>query len=88
MDLDIAKEIEERIKKGICLTSVEVINESHLHAGHVGDNGTGQTHFKLVVASPEFKGVTRVKAHKIVNRLLEDLFSQGLHALSIETIGN
>ena len=83
MNPDIAKEIELRIKKKMPRAKIHIVNESHLHAGHIGDNGTGQTHFKLKVESSDFRGISRVESHKIINTLLQDLFSEGLHALSL-----
>lgn len=64
---------------------VEVHNESHLHKGHAGDNGTGQTHYRVVVASPSFAGLNRVQAHRLVYEALEPCLKNGIHALQIVT---
>lgn len=60
-----------------------VINESHKHKGHAGDDGSGQTHFKLKVVSSAFEGLSRVERQRLVNQALEELFKAGLHALSM-----
>jgi BolA protein len=62
----------------------EVVNESYKHHGHAGDDGSGQTHFKLKIVSSRFNDMSRVQAHRLVNDTLKELFLLGLHAISIE----
>lgn len=76
-------EIKEILNKKFLPTEMILINESAKHAGHAGDNGTGQTHFHLTIKSEMFKGLSRIEAHKQVYTALETLFHRGLHALSI-----
>ena len=64
-------------------TRLEVVNESHLHAGHMGDDGTGETHFAVTVESPRFTGLNRVARQRLVNRALADLLAGPIHALAI-----
>lgn len=82
--MDIAQKIEKILTDALEITSIEVINESHKHIGHAGDNGTGQTHFKLLIVSPDFEDVPRVARQKRILSLLSGLFDEGLHALSIK----
>lgn len=65
---------------------LEVINESHLHAGHQGGamDGTGETHFRVRIVSDAFAGKMRIKRHQAINDTLADEFANGLHALAIE----
>ena len=62
----------------------ELINESNKHIGHAGHDGSGESHFKLIIVSDVFDGCNRVQMHRIVNKLLNPLFAKGLHALSLE----
>jgi|SRR6266851_8426652 len=48
----------------------DVINESHVHAGHRSSPGTGESHFRVLVMSPEFAGKSRVDRHRLVNDTL------------------
>ena len=65
---------------------IEVINESYKHSGHAGDNGTGQTHYKVKVVSEIFEGKTRLEAQRMVMDILKSLMGDGgIHALSVET---
>jgi BolA protein len=78
--------IIKKLSKNLTIKDLQVINQSHLHQGHSGDNGTGESHFEVVIAADEFRGVSRVKTHRAVNGLLKEEFNNGLHALSIKII--
>jgi BolA protein len=63
---------------------LDVVNESHLHAGHRSSPGTGESHFRLLIVSEAFSGKSRVERHRMVNDLLSDELRSGLHALAIK----
>ena len=75
--------IAERLRDALSPTRLEVVNESHLHAGHAGDDGTGETHFRVEVESPALAGLSRVARQRLVNRALADLLAGRIHALAI-----
>ena len=62
----------------------ELINESHKHVGHAGDDGSGQTHYILIVVSDKFKGCTRLESQRMVMSELKGFFDQGLHAVQLK----
>jgi BolA family transcriptional regulator, general stress-responsive regulator len=64
---------------------LDVINESHLHAGHRSSPGTGDSHFRLVIVSPKFTGLGRLARQRLVNHALADLIGKPIHALAMET---
>jgi BolA family transcriptional regulator, general stress-responsive regulator len=64
---------------------LDVINESELHAGHRGSPGTGESHFRVLVVSPKFTGLSRVARHRLVNDLLAAELAGGIHALALAT---
>jgi BolA protein len=76
--------IEEKLKNNLNPSFLEVINNSHLHSGHMGDNGTGETHFAIKITAEELEGLSAVNAHRKINALLKDEFDVGLHALEIK----
>lgn len=61
-----------------------VVNESLKHKGHAGDDGTGETHFRVEVVSDHFKSLSRVACQRMVYDLLDQEFKRGLHALSLK----
>jgi len=79
----LAKIIADRLTEALAPSQLEVINDSHRHAGHMGDDGTGESHFTVVVESPRFAGLNRVQRQRLVNQALADLLSSRIHALAI-----
>ena len=80
-----ASNLEVRLRARLQPTRLEVIDESHQHAGHVGANSSGfGTHFRVRIASPLFTNRGRVARHRLVYDALQDFIDQGLHALAIE----
>lgn len=67
-------------------TQLEVHNESTAHHGHAGDDGSGESHFYVRIASPAFTGESHVACHRMVYRLLQEELCAGLHALRLEII--
>lgn len=82
--MNIEEYIRKQITEHLNPSHLEVINESHLHVGHAGDDGSGQTHFKLVIEADAFNSMQVVERHRLVNDLLSDCFESGLHALSLK----
>ena len=62
---------------------LEIIDESHLHAGHAGSRD-GRGHFRVVITSRAFEGLTRVQRHQLVYRAVGDLMKTDIHALGVE----
>lgn len=84
--MDIGKLIKEKIEEEFSPLVCEVINESAKHKGHAGDNGTGQTHFKLRVVSSAFDNQNAIARQRSVYRVLNSIFDAGLHAISMKLI--
>lgn len=77
--------LEQKLRDQFAPQHLEVINESHLHAGHQPQfDGSGETHFRLKIVSEQFSGMSRVDRHRSVNSLINELMDQGLHAIAIE----
>jgi len=81
--MTVAERIIERLKTGLDPVRLEVIDESHLHAGHAGARPGGETHFRVTVVSTAFAGQSRIARHRLVNRLLAAELADRVHALAI-----
>jgi BolA protein len=82
-----ADALRERLAELLQPSHLEVLDESWMHAGHAGADGTGfGTHFRVRIASPKFAGLPRVAQHRLVYDALRDFTARGLHALAIETL--
>ena len=64
-------------------TRLEVVNESHKHAGHSGHDGTGESHFAVLIRSDALAAMGRVARHRAVHQALGDL-NQRIHALALD----
>ncbi len=79
-------QILQLLQKNFDECIVKVINESHLHTGHTGDNGTGASHYTVHITWAGFKNIPRIKCQRMVMDILKPLMEQGpIHALSIRT---
>ena len=61
---------------------LEIIDDSHKHAGHASAGGAG--HFTVRVVSPVFAGKGLIERHRLVYAALDDLMHSEIHALSIK----
>lgn len=61
---------------------LEVVDESHLHAGHEGARD-GRGHFRVRVVSPAFEGMSAIQRHRAVYAALGSLMETDIHALAI-----
>ena len=85
-------DIEENLQTALNPQRLEIINESHLHAGHhhTSDghhaqfDGEGETHFRVRIVSEAFAGKSRLDRHRAINAVLKPQLDAGLHALAIE----
>jgi len=65
-------------------TLLEITDESHLHAGHAGARD-GASHFRVIIATPQFAGLGPLARHRLVYDRVQDLIPHPIHALAIET---
>jgi BolA protein len=81
-----AERIQIALETGLDVQQIEVRDDSRMHAGHAGAQPEGETHFDVVVVSPDFAGQSRVIRQRSVYALLSKEFEGGLHALSMRAL--
>lgn len=79
----VAAEIEQRLREALSPAHLAVINDSAKHHGHMGDNGSGESHFTVEIVADAFAGQGRIARQRMVNRALADLLAGRVHALAI-----
>ena len=83
----VGQRISAKLLQNFSPAALEVIDESHQHAGHMlhpgGVEPRGETHFRVKVASQAFVGKSRIERHRIINGLLAQELANGVHALAI-----
>lgn len=75
--------ITEKLASAFSPQSLNVVDESHLHAGHAGSREGGQTHYRVYIVSTAFEGKSRVERHRMINTALAAELAAGVHALAI-----
>ena len=81
--MTVKDEIEERLTAAFAPSVLEVVNESHKHTGHAGDDGSGASHFHIIIRAAAFQPMNRVARHRAVQQALGDL-NQRIHAISLD----
>lgn len=80
----IAQEMHALLTKAFAPTRLAVINDSASHAGHSGDDGSGESHFTVEIESEAFAGMSRLQRQRAVNMALGDIPGRRVHALAIK----
>ncbi|MFN6935251.1 MAG: BolA family protein [Tsuneonella sp.] len=76
-------EMEALLSAAFSPSRLQVINDSAKHRGHMGDDGSGESHFTVVIESAAFTGKSRLDRQRMVNAALGDIPGQRVHALAI-----
>ena len=80
--MDRVAEIKKRLTAALSPSKLEIVDESHLHAGHEGAK-SGAGHFAVTIVSDVFKDQGMVDQHRLVYDALGDMMQTEIHALSI-----
>ncbi len=77
--------IENRLQQQLNPSQLEVVDESHLHAGHAGAK-SGKGHFKVIIQSDRLSKLRPLARHQAIYTALGELMQTEIHALSIKII--
>lgn len=81
----VADSIRQKLTTAIAPERMEIIDESHLHAGHAGAREGGESHFRLEIVAAAFEGHSRVARQRMIYDILAEELGAGLHALTLST---
>ncbi len=79
-------QIRDKLTDQLNPERLDLEDESHRHAGHVGARPEGETHFKVTIVTSAFEGQSRVARHKMVYDVLADELAGPVHALALKTL--
>jgi BolA protein len=82
--MSVTGEIKSRLEAAFAPETLDVINESHQHAGHAGHDGSGESHFRVVIRAAAFDGMNRLKRHRAVHDAIGPDLIARIHALTLE----
>jgi len=80
----IADEMTSLLAEAFAPTKLEVINDSAQHSGHVGDDGSGESHFTIVIEAEAFANMSRLARQRAVIAALGDIVGERVHAVAIK----
>jgi len=81
----VASAIEQKLNAALKPERLEVIDESHKHAGHAGARPGGESHFRVEITSAAFTGKSRVERQRMVYDALAEEMASDIHALALST---
>jgi BolA family transcriptional regulator, general stress-responsive regulator len=84
--MTVAATIRRKLTERLAPLRLEIIDESHRHAGHPGARPEGETHFRVTIVSATFAGLPRVARQRLVYEILAEQLADRVHALSLKTL--
>jgi len=81
--MSLRDEIEATLRSTFDVREIEVVDDSASHAGHAGAPAGGESHFNVMLRSPDFAGQSRIARHRAVHAALGVLVPR-LHALALD----
>jgi BolA protein len=82
----VADTIRAKLSAGLQPTRLDIVDESHRHAGHAGARHEGESHFQVAIVAAAFAGQSRVARQRLVYALLAEELRTDIHALSLTTL--
>ena len=76
--------ISKKLHDAFAPEHLDVIDESHLHEGHMGHRPGGETHFRVNIVSDGFEGKSRIERHRMINAALAAELAGPVHALALK----
>ena len=83
--MTVADTIRRKLTERFAPSRLEILDESHRHAGHVGARPEGETHFAVTIVAAAFAGESRIARQRLVYQTLAEELASGVHALSLRT---
>ncbi len=81
---DVTEEMERLLTDAFAPTRLQIVNDSASHSGHSGDDGSGESHFTIVIEAPTFAKQSRLQRQRAVIAALGDIVGQRVHAVAIQ----
>ena len=83
--MDRVELIRDRINRALAPVQLDIIDDSHRHAGHAGA-AAGGGHFSVRIVSDKFSKHKLIERHRMVYQAVSDLMPAEIHALSITAV--
>src|SRR3954454_4409725 len=84
--MSVAETIHRKLTDRLASVGLDIVDESHRHAGHAGARPEGETHFTVTIVAAAFAGLSRVARQRLVYGILAEELATRVHALSLTTL--
>jgi BolA protein len=84
--VSVADTIREKLTARFAPSRLDIVDESHRHAGHAGARPEGETHFAVTIVSAVFAGQSRMARQRLVYQTLAEELAGRVHALALTTL--
>jgi BolA protein len=81
----VTEAIRSKLEAAFAPIRLDVVDESHRHAGHAGARPEGETHFRVEIVAAAFAGKSRVERQRLVYAVLAEELRDRVHALQLVT---
>jgi BolA protein len=85
--MSLEQNISQKLQEAFKPLELLVENESSSHRGHAGDDGSGQSHWRVSIVSAAFDGKSRLERQRMINEVLADELANHIHALAMSLKG-
>lgn len=85
--MQIEHQIRDRLVAAFAPRELVVRNDSHKHRGHAGDDGSGESHFHVLIRADALGGLSRVARHRAIHAALGAELTGRIHALGLDVAG-
>ncbi|MCF6200059.1 MAG: BolA family transcriptional regulator [Hyphomicrobiaceae bacterium] len=85
--MSLEKIISDKLVDAFKPLELQVENESGKHSGHAGDDGSGESHWRIMIIAAAFNGKSRVERQRMINAVLADELKNNIHALAMSVKG-
>lgn len=82
--MTVAEEMRALLLEAFSPSYLAIINDSAKHSGHMGDDGSGESHFTIEIEAAAFADLNRLARQRAVIAALGDIVGQRVHAVAIK----
>jgi BolA protein len=79
----VAARMRDKLEAALSPVEIEIVDDSHRHAGHAGARPGGESHFTVRLVSAAFAGRSRVERQRLVHAALAEELAGAVHALAL-----
>lgn len=76
------QQIRQILTEAFAPDRLEIVDDSHKHAGHASAGGAG--HFRVMLVTDHFAGKSPIERHRMVFKALDAMMNSEIHALTID----